>query len=190
MPDRRIILGVTGSVAAKLTPKLARALQSVGKVEVVATASCRYFFNEETLRQTSCPLWRDADEWKGDFYQREQDIPHISLGDRGDLLVIAPLSAKTLTKIALGLTDNLLTCLYYAWPSEKPVIIAPAMNTRMWENPLTKQHLDTLLERPHHHMVPPVHKRLACGVEGVGAMAPFDDIIQACQTALSNLSSP
>ncbi|MEA3248791.1 MAG: flavoprotein [Patescibacteria group bacterium] len=170
----QILLGVTGSVAAKLTPKMVPALQQHGEVDVVATQAALYFWDRD---RTGAELWTDEHEWPNKRYVKDQDIPHIQLGDQADILVVAPLTANTLTKIALGIANNLLTSLYYAWPQEKPVIVAPAMNTRMWNNPLTQQHLRALIGRHGNHCyVDPVAGRLACNTTGVGRMAQIDDI--------------
>ena len=183
MSRPKILLGVTGSVAAKLTPQLAAALEGIGELQVIATAPSLYFWKRTDITARS---WIDEDEWTGPGYVRDQDIPHISLGDWADALVIAPLSANTLAKLALGFSDNLLSCLYCAWPSDKPVIVVPAMNTRMWENPRTKAHLADLAGRVNHHVVDPVSKRLACGTTGVGAMADINEIVLAVQNALAS----
>lgn len=185
MSERRphILLGVTGSVAAKLTPKLVQALQELGEVQVVATESARYFWDG---RSTGTRLWTEADEWPGQLYRKDQEVPHIALGDWADILVIAPLTANTLTKLAQGIVDNLLTSVYYAWPTDKPVVVAPAMNTRMWLNPLSRSHLDLLRERTaRHRIILPVSKQLACGTTGIGAMADIETIKQTVSRALA-----
>ncbi len=178
-----ILLGVTGSVAAKLTPKLVAALRQIGEVEVVATDPALYFWKRE---ETGARLWTEADEWPGELYVKDQPVPHIALGDGADILVIAPLTANTLTKLALGICDNLLTCTAYAWPDGKPLIVAPAMNTRMWQNELTQGHLADLARRlPAFGLIPPVARRLACGTTGVGAMADIGSIAAAVRESLS-----
>lgn len=185
MSERRpnILLGVTGSVAAKLTPKLVAALRQIGEVEVVATDPALYFWKRE---ETGARLWTEADEWPGGLYAKDQPVPHIALGDWADALVIAPLTANTLTKLALGIADNLLTCTAYAWPDGKPLVVAPAMNTRMWQNGLTQGHLAELGRRlPAFSQVPPVARRLACGTTGIGAMADIPDIVAAVRAALA-----
>ncbi len=93
-------------------------------------------------------------------------------------LVIAPLDANTLAKIANGICDNLATCIARAWPvGQKPMFIAPAMNTAMWEHPITETHLSTLRSWGVK-VINPVVKTLACGDKGVGAMASRVDIVQ------------
>ena len=172
----KIILGVTASVAAKLTAKLVSSLQEIGEVKVLATPKSLYFWDQA---KTGAELLSDADEWPGERYVKDQPVPHIALGEWADALVIAPLSANTLSKMAVGIADNLLTCTYCAWPVGKPVLFAPAMNTRMWDNPLTQEHVGVLLKRRYHHHVPPVEKMLACGTKGMGAMADIAAIADA-----------
>ncbi|OGN07687.1 MAG: hypothetical protein A3B86_02525 [Candidatus Yanofskybacteria bacterium RIFCSPHIGHO2_02_FULL_38_22b] len=91
----------------------------------------------------------------------------------------APLSANTLAKIASGITDNLLTSIVRAWDRNKKIIIAPAMNTHMWDHPATKEHLAVLIRwYPHFVIIDPVVKTLECGDVGVGAMAEIGQIVE------------
>ncbi len=198
----RIIVGTTGSVAAVRTPALCATLVAAGhRVEVVATEPSLYFYSPADL-PPGTPLHRDADEWPGALYARGDEVLHIELRRRADLLVIAPLDANTLAKAALGLCDNLLTCLFRAWDFSRPVVLAPAMNTLMWEKPATARHLAQIFvdvsgrsipadwssataeahfarEAPAIVLVPPQSKRLACGDVGVGAMAEVVAIAEA-----------
>jgi phosphopantothenoylcysteine decarboxylase len=206
----KIILGVTGSVAAIRTPWLSRALISAGhELRVVATEAAGYFFDPKEL--PSGILIRDADEWPGTAYQRDDPVKHIDLRRWADVLVIAPLDANTLAKLATGLSDNCLTCVWRAWDPARPVLLAPAMNTMMWQHPLTRRHLrqlaidtagsnppfvdeDELVEWINGHaaklrIVGPISKRLACGDIGAGAMAEVDQIV-AVVTNLLKTSSP
>ncbi len=201
----QIVLGVTGSVAAMRTPALWEALRTHGhQVRIVATEPSLYFFNPSVLGSTpaeAVSLFRDADEWPEPSYRRGDPVLHIELRKWADLLIIAPLDANTLAKFALGLADNLLTCLFRAWDFEKPVILAPAMNTRMWQSPVTHRHLSQLLDdwgdggqesdwsldeadslfarhAPNLILVPPQSKRLACGDVGIGGMAEVATIAE------------
>jgi phosphopantothenoylcysteine decarboxylase len=213
-----VLLGVTGSVAAIRTPELVAALRQAGHaVKVVATRAALYFFDAGEVADTpasgpsgdsllSKTLFLDDDEWpgrdEGRHYRREDPVLHIELRRWADRLVVAPLDANTLAKLAAGLADNCLTCVWRAWDPARPVILAPAMNTLMWQHPLTVRHLrqllpdaaipaggdaDTVIEwinrtQPTLHIVPPVSKRLACGDVGIGAMAEVADIVQAVGT--------
>jgi phosphopantothenoylcysteine decarboxylase len=196
----RVLLGVTGSVAAVRTPRLVESLTEAGHdVQIVATKASLYFFDAEPLRGR---LTLDADEWPGEKYSRGDEVRHIALRAWAELYCVAPLDANTLAKLANGLCDNALTCVWRAWELAKPVVLAPAMNTLMWRHPFTKQHLRTLgmlfgaTHVPGHltdeqtvdqindrarglRLVGPITKVLACGDEGVGAMAEVPDVVAA-----------
>ncbi|MDZ4782349.1 MAG: flavoprotein [Planctomycetia bacterium] len=205
-----ILLGVTGSVAAIKTPDLLSALRARGhEVRVVATRAALYFFDPAGWPDGT--LATDDDEWPrrsaGERYQREDPVLHIELRRWADALVIAPMDANTLGKLASGLADNCLTCVARAWDVGRPVIVAPAMNTHMWEHPATRRQLaqlaadygvpvtegsdlDAILEAAQSHagtltIVAPQVKELACGDIGLGAMADVEAIVFATQAALS-----
>jgi phosphopantothenoylcysteine decarboxylase len=210
-----VLLGVTGSVAAIRTPVLYEELKRSGhEVKVVATGAALYFFDPAALdpldptRPTRNPavVILDEDEWPGRLagrrYERADSILHIQLRRWAEVFLVAPLDANTLAKLANGLADNCLTCVWRAWDPERPAILAPAMNTVMWEHALTARHLRQLaadagagpapsdldLEAfvewvnaacPRLRLVPPQNKRLACGDVGVGAMAEVADLVAA-----------
>ncbi len=183
-----ILLGVTGSVAAIYTPQLYAALGQAGhEVKLVATRSSLYFFNPSDLTPTAAGqrnkdvVILDEDEWSGERYRRDDPVLHIELRRWASVLLIAPCDANTLAKCALGLTDNCLTCVYRAWDRARPVILAPAMNTLMWEHPVTQRHLDQIAADLGSalHVVAPIEKRLACDDVGVGAMAEREAILHA-----------
>lgn len=201
-----VVLGVTGSVAAIRTPALFEALRASGHaVRVAATGSALYFFDPADLgppEPGGGPLYRDADEWPGERYRRGDPVLHIELRKWADVLVVAPLDAHTLARFALGLSDDLLSCLFRAWDFARPVVLAPAMNTLMWASPVTRRHLGQLLEdrgdgrhdpawrldeapsvfarhAPGLILVPPQSKALACGDVGLGAMAEVVAIAEA-----------
>jgi phosphopantothenoylcysteine decarboxylase len=203
----RIVLGVTGSVAAVRTPALYEALRAGGHdVRVVATEPALHFFNPEDLPisagDPSGPVHRDREEWGEAPYRRGDPVLHIEFRKWADLLVVAPLDANTLAKFALGLSDNFLTCIFRAWDFGRPVVLAPAMNTLMWQSPVTVRHLRQLLtdygdapeglaftleeapdgfakHAPGILLIPPQAKRLACGDLGIGAMAEVTAIAES-----------
>ena len=210
-----VLLGVTGSVAAILTPTLFEELQKAGHhVKVVATRAALYFFDAAALvggtsRRNRDVLILDEDEWPdrddGRHWQRGDQVLHIELRRWADVLVIAPLDANTLAKLALGVCDNCLTCVWRAWDRNRPVVLAPAMNTLMWGHPATSRHLaqiaadagmappalalDDLVmwinaNCPKLRVVAPQNKRLACDDVGVGAMASVADVISTAATVL------
>lgn len=181
-----ILLGVTGSVASSLTPKLVKALQELGEVRVVGTSNSFSFFDDIAVEKM-CKVYSDSDEWLfgGDEcraeYKKGDRVLHIELRDWADVLVIAPASANTLSKMFYRLADNLLTTTFLAWRDYKPVIIAPAMNTEMWHRVAGRCNMMT---RPGDGFLPfisqigPINKVLACGEEGIGAMADIKNIVK------------
>jgi len=195
-----VLLGATGSVAAVRVPLLVEQFTAAGHaVKVVATDAATYFFEPEPLREI---LTLDADEWPGERYQRGDLVRHIELRNWADVFVIAPLDANTLAKLAIGLCDNCLMCVWRAWDPKKPVVLAPAMNTLMWEHPFTRKHLRAIAADfgaghiPGHldeeslvlqindrakglRIVGPISKQLACGDVGVGAMAEVPEVVAA-----------
>jgi len=213
----KVLLGVTGSVAALKTPDLFAALRRAGhEVKIVATQSATYFFDPAGIEprngvRNSSVVSLDEDEWPGRLYQRTDKVLHIELRRWADVLVTAPLDANTLAKFANGLCDNCLTCVWRAWEPARPVILAPAMNTLMWEHSLTARHLRALavdassdlpdtdltlhelvdwinVHCPRLKIVGPQSKRLACDDIGMGAMADVDAIVAA--TGNLSASSP
>jgi phosphopantothenoylcysteine decarboxylase len=183
-----VLLGVTGSVAAIYTPQLFDEIRQAGHdVKIVATKSSLYFFDVNAIA-TKVPGERnkdavilDSDEWPGERYERGDPVLHIELRRWADVLLIAPLDANTLAKLALGITDNCLTCVYRAWDLAKPVILAPAMNTLMWQHPVTVRHLAQVAGdlRGALSIVEPIEKKLACDDVGLGAMAERPALLAA-----------
>lgn len=202
----RVLLGVTGSVAAVRAPALHRALTEAGhEVRLVATDPALAFFR---VSDTSARVWLDRDEWDESGYRRGDPVLHIEFRNWAELLLVAPLDANTLAKFALGLSDNFLTCIFRAWDFDRPVLLAPAMNTRMWDSPVTLRHFRQLLDdrgdgrpvddwslahvdrifarhAPRLTVVPPIEKQLACGDVGLGGMAEVEAIVAAVSRALA-----
>jgi len=177
-----VLLGVTGSVAAILTPQLVKNLLSHSlEVQIVATESSLHFWDVGDV-----VVFRDKDEWPASGYKRDDKVLHIELRKWADLLLVAPLSANTLAKMATGQADNLLTNVVRAWDRDKTIIVAPAMNTYMWYHPATDEHLGKLrrwIPYPRFQVINPVIKTLACGDEGIGAMAPIENIVEVVLAA-------
>jgi len=201
MDKPRILLGLTGSVATTLAPKLVAALEEIGEVKVVVTESAlRTFVKLSELREVVDVFteheewaWKYTREYKGEpqemwryEWQKDDPVLHIELRKWADVFVIAPLTANTLGKMNAGICDNLLTSVFYAWDFTRPVVVAPAMNTHMWKNPLTFRNLNFLngLHKGSWHLVPPIKKELACKDEGEGALANIADIAKATADAL------
>ena len=175
-----ILHGLTGSVATTLFPKIRQKYilddQKRFKVRFVFTASAQNFVSFDDFWFGDDELNDDASEWED--YRYHGKVQHIDLVKWADAFVIAPCSANTLAKIANGICDNLLTCVCRAWDFNKQLIIAPSMNTLMWEHPATKDHIAKITEWGID-VIPPIEKTLFCGDTGIGALANIDDIIKS-----------
>eukprot|EP00878_Enallax_costatus_P005980 GHUV01006272.1.p1 GENE.GHUV01006272.1~~GHUV01006272.1.p1 ORF type:complete len:201 (+),score=72.17 GHUV01006272.1:222-824(+) len=178
----RILLAATGSVAAIKVPQLTQLLQQLGEVRVASTKAAAYFFTQQQLPASVGPIAGDEDEWH-EWSKVGDPVMHIELRRWADVFVIAPVSANTLAKLANGLCDNLVTCVARAWDFKRPLVVAPAMNTFMWESPFTAQHLDRI-QQLGVTVVDPIAKKLACGDIGQGAMAAPEAIAKAVEAAL------
>ncbi|MCK5166170.1 MAG: bifunctional phosphopantothenoylcysteine decarboxylase/phosphopantothenate--cysteine ligase CoaBC [Rhodospirillaceae bacterium] len=180
---KNILLMITGGIAAYKTPELARALKKAGAdVTCVLSQSGARFVSELALQSVS------GNRVYTDLFSLtdEHEMGHISLARNADLVIVAPATANTLAKAAHGIATNLITTLLLA--TTKPILLAPAMNWAMWENPATTENIKTLSARGNV-MVGPVAGELACGEEGMGRMADIEDILSAAKTALE-LSGP
>ncbi|XP_053282500.1 phosphopantothenoylcysteine decarboxylase [Pleuronectes platessa] len=170
----RILVAVTGSVAALKLPLLVSQLLQLSGVEVrvVTTEHAKHFFNPADI---SVKIYSDQEEWEL-WAQRSDPVLHIELRRWADLLLIAPLDANTLGKIANGICDNLLTCVVRAWDTTRPLLFCTAMNTAMWQHPITAQQVSRLKEFGYVE-IPCIFKKLACGDEGKGGMAEVSTIV-------------
>lgn len=177
----RVLVGVTGSVAALKLPLLvSQLLQLPGvDVRVVTTEHAKHFYN---AAEVSVKIYTDKDEWEL-WTKRSDPVLHIELRRWADLLVIAPLDANTLGKIASGICDNLLTCVVRAWDTSRPLLFCPAMNTAMWLHPITAQQVSKLKEFGYVE-IPCIAKKLVCGDEGKGAMAEVSTIVSTVKQYL------
>ncbi|XP_028287023.1 phosphopantothenoylcysteine decarboxylase [Parambassis ranga] len=169
-----VLVGVTGSVAALKLPLLVSQLLQLSGVDVrvVTTEHAKHFYNPADV---PVKIYSDQEEWKL-WTQRSDPVLHIELRRWADLLVIAPLDANTLGKIANGICDNLLTCVVRAWDTSRPLLFCPAMNTAMWLHPITAQQVSKLKEFGYVE-IPCIAKKLVCGDEGKGAMAEVSTIV-------------
>jgi phosphopantothenoylcysteine decarboxylase/phosphopantothenate--cysteine ligase len=181
-PPNRILIGITGGIAAYKIPFLVRFLCKDGcDVRVVLTPNARNFIGVETLRTLSGnPVYVDLDARQSSLLYKT-DLEHIRLAEWADLFLIAPASANTIAKLAAGIADNLLTTLALSF-GEKPLIIAPAMNTAMWRHPATAGNIRTLTERGVT-VLPVDEGELACGTEGPGRMLSVEEIAAAVRNA-------
>ena len=171
LTDKIVVLGITGSIAAYKAAELASKLTQAGiRVDVVMTEAAQKFISPLTLRSlTRRPVVTSMWEMSSEF-----SIQHVSLAQAADVVVIAPATANIIARIACGMADDLLSATVLA--TRAPVIIAPAMNTNMYENPITKENLTRLKERGFT-IIEPGCGRLACDSVGKGRLAETKQII-------------
>ena len=180
MKDREILIGVTGGVAAYKTAALVSQLvQSGAGVTVVMTRAAKRFVGPATFealsgRRVYTRVFQDPDHPLG---------PHIGLAQQAELLCVAPATADFLGKAALGLADDLLSTLYLSCTC--PVLLAPAMNTAMWEKPSVQRNVRQL-EADGVTMIAPAEGWLSCRQVGAGRMAEPETILASIRQALAN----
>jgi phosphopantothenoylcysteine synthetase/decarboxylase len=171
---KKIILGVTGSIAAHKAADLASLLTKARcDVRVVLTADAQRFitplpFKTLTRNPVVTDLYDEDEEWKP---------VHIELADAADVLVIAPATANVLAKLAHGLADDALSCIALALNPRAKILIAPAMNGKMWLHAATRENVQTLKQRGAV-FIGPDEGMLSCGYEGLGRLWPVDQIAE------------
>jgi phosphopantothenoylcysteine synthetase/decarboxylase len=174
-----ILLGITGGISAYKAADIAGALIKNGhEVKAIMTESAKKFITPLTIATMSKnPVYDDASEWTADG-----PIKHIELSKWADILVIVPATANTITKIAIGIADNLLTSTYLAIYGDcRSVTICPAMNTHMWEKLWIQEHLTNLSKRYRHTIILPEEGLLACGDYGMGKLPSTRSIVEKIQ---------
>jgi len=184
MTDRELVLGITGGIAAYKSADLCSKLMQAGaKVTVVLTEAAEHFIGRTTFEAlTGRPVYRDL------FAPQEHHIgEHIGLARRAEVLVVAPASADFLAKAACGLADDLLSTLTLAVTC--PVLLAPAMNTEMWNKPAVQRNVKQLQE-DGFHFAAPGSGWLSCGQVGAGRMAEAEEIQQQIGALLTADSIP
>ncbi len=180
MEQRRILVAVTGGIAAYKSPELVRALRRSGHaVRCVTTREATGFVSPMVLQTlTGQPVRTDLFD-----PSQEGEIDHIALADWAELVIVAPATANTLAKLAHGLADDMVSAVILA--TRAPLLVAPAMNVNMWQHPATQQNLATLRERGVR-VVGPEAGELACGWEGEGRMSEPEAIAAAAELALGS----
>ncbi|BAC10018.1 tll2467 [Thermosynechococcus vestitus BP-1] len=166
-------MGVGGGIAAyKICDVISTQVKAGWQVSAILSETASQFITPLTL-STLCrrSVLTDADFW----HPQAPRPLHIELAETATLMLIAPLTANTLAKLVLGLADNLLTSTVLA--SQMPILVAPAMNTTMWEQPTVQAHWQQLQQQPRYHSLPPAYGHLACDTVGVGRMAQTQEII-------------
>ena len=177
---RRVVLGVTGGIAAYKAVEVCRRMVDAGAhVVPVMTDDATRFIGEVTLSAlASEPVQRS-------LWNERDPIPHTRLGQSADVIVVAPATARFIGAYANGISDDLLTATVLA--TRAPVVVCPAMHTEMWEHPAVQDNL-SLLARRGVVIVPPAEGRLAGGDVGAGRLAEPEDIVAAVESVLSSSS--
>lgn len=173
--NAKVLLGISGGIAAYKAADLAGKLTAAGvQVRTIMTENaCRLITPVCVQALTHQPVYTSL--WAG---PEEFKIGHIELADWATVVVVAPATANILAKVANGICDDLLsTTLCVCW--NKPVLLAPAMNTRMWANPIVQRNVTVVQEQLKFKIIGPDSGRLACGTEGPGRMAEPAAIMNA-----------
>jgi phosphopantothenoylcysteine synthetase/decarboxylase len=176
-----IVLGVTGSIAAYKAAELASQLTRQGcDVHVVLTEDALRFITPLAFKTLSrhpviTDLYDEEEGWKP---------THIELADQADLLLIAPATANTIAKLALGLANDALSCVALALNPNAKVLIGPAMNGKMWLHPATQQNV-ALLKSRGAEFIGPEEGLLSCGYEGLGRLWPVDKVAERALTLVN-----
>jgi len=177
LEGRKILLGVTGGIAAYKAVEIASRLRKKGaEVHVVMTKEAAHFvtpltFREITGQPVSLDMWEEPAHW---------NVEHIALARLADLVLIAPATANIIAKAAAGIADDMLTTTLLAVTS--PIFFAPAMNSAMYENPVTQENMAKLQARGWHK-IEPATGYLACGASGVGRLPEPQDIVRELEEA-------
>jgi len=170
---KNILVAVTGGIAAYKACELVRMFVKSGhNVKVVMTPAAAQFVTPLTFQTLSNnPVYMDMFA-----LAKSEKVQHISLSDWADVAIVAPATANTLAKIAHGICDNLLTTVICALPDKIKVFFAPAMNTNMWDNPVTQENIRLLKSIKNYKVLGVGEGELACGITGAGRMLEPKDI--------------
>ena len=172
---KKIVLGVTGGIAAYKCVDLASRLRKKGaEVHVILTRGARNFVTETAMREISgnpviTSMWGEIHNY---------DVEHIALATLADVVLIAPATANVIAKAAAGIADDMLTTTVLA--TRAPIFFAPAMNSNMYENPVTQRNITTLQQRGWQ-LIPPASGHLACGTSGIGRMPEPAELVEVLE---------
>lgn len=178
MAGKKVLLGVTGSIAAYKSCDIINALRKAGcAVKVAMSADAGHFITPLTLQTLSgdrvaCDMFEEPEKW---------DVCHVSLAEWADLILIAPASADMIAKLACGSADSIVSAAVLA--AKGKVLIAPAMNDRMYKHKAVQANIDKL-KKFGYRFVGPKSGHLACGYTGTGHIADVKDIVQAVKNSL------
>lgn len=182
IPDRpgRLLLGVTGGIAAyKACEIVSLAVHAGHEVRVMMTRNAARFVTPLTFEALTGNSVLTDTFAGAPMAGSTSAVDHVSWAKWPDVVLVAPLTANTLGKLACGLADDALSTVLMAVPAATPIILAPAMNTEMWANPVTRRNVGWLRDLNRYVLVDPTSKRLACGDVGPGALAEPRDLFAA-----------
>lgn len=182
LKGKHILVGISGGIAAYKIPELIRSLVKSGaEVRVTTTHNALEFVTELTLQTVS------ANRVYSDVFAaiNEHATEHISLPDWCDAMIVAPATANVIGKMAAGIADDALTTTIASCVARKPMVIAPAMNDKMWENPATQQAIQTIRSWQNVSVIEPADGLLACGTSGKGRMPEPEELQEAVEYALT-----
>lgn len=177
----KVLLGVSGGIAAyKACDLVSRSRKRGWEVRVVMTGNATRFVGPLTFEAlTNQPVMLDA--LASGHSSGPDAVEHIAWAKWADVACVAPMTANTMAKLACGLADDALSTVFLALPPSVPIVLAPAMNTQMWLNPVTQRNLGWLEGIDRFSFVDPIVKRLACGDVGIGALADTTEIVEAIE---------
>ena len=183
LKDKKIVLGVTGGIAAYKAVEVASRLRKAGaEVHVIMTKGATNFVTGLTFREISgnpvtTTMWGEVNQW---------NVEHIALANLADMVLIVPATANLIAKAACGMADDMLTTTLLA--TKAPIVYAPAMNSNMYTNPLTQENISKL-NNLGWNMIPPASGHLACGINGVGRLPEPVDIVAFVENYFAKTAS-
>ena len=179
---KHIVVGISGGIAAYKIPELIRSLVKAGaEVRVTTTQNALQCVTELTLQTLS------GSRVYSDVFAaiNEHATEHISLPEWADAMIVAPATANVVAKMASGIADDALTTTIASCVARKPMVVAPAMNDKMWENPATQKAVQTIRQWSNVRVIEPAEGLLACGTSGKGRMPEIEDLQEALEYALA-----
>lgn len=182
LQGKHIVVGISGGIAAYKIPELIRSLVKAGaEVRVTTTQNALQFVTELTLQTLS------GSRVYSDVFAaiNEHATEHISLPEWCDAMIVAPATANVVAKMAAGIADDALTTTIASCVARKPMVVAPAMNDKMWENPATQQAIATICQWSNVRVIEPAEGLLACGTSGKGRMPEIEELQEALEYALT-----
>ena len=182
LKGKRILVGISGGIAAYKIPELIRSLVKAGaEVRVTTTPNALQFVTETTLQTLS------GSRVYSDVFAaiNEHATEHISLPDWCDAMIVAPATANVVAKMASGIADDALTTTICSCEARKPIVVAPAMNDKMWENPATQHAIEVIRGWEKVRVLEPAEGLLACGTSGKGRMPETEILQEAIEYALA-----